>query len=188
MPIYLEPRDVIEDLKGFRSVLIISCPICPPMCVSIQQKRPFLEPLKHGLKTPAFEDYIASIRDALAKYGVQTDAFTMRVPVPMMCLWTAGQRARISKRAREFEAVLVLGCDSATFTAADALKETGCKVFQGMQVRTITNATTSVRSPAAVTLEWHPLPITPQIGQSSQSRDIADAPAAKSTSEFPTTR
>ncbi len=171
MPIFLEPRDVIDDLKGFQSVLIVSCPICPPMCVSIQQKRPFLEPLKHGLKTKAFEDYITSIRDALAKHGVRTDSFTMRLPVPMMCLWTGRQRARILKRARDFEAVLVLGCDSATYTAVDALRETECRVFQGMQVKTITNATMTLRAPATVTLDWHPLPSTPKIGEINAPRE-----------------
>lgn len=40
MPIFLEPAEVIDDLKEFRSVLIVSCPICPPMCVSFQQKKP----------------------------------------------------------------------------------------------------------------------------------------------------
>ncbi|WP_027236501.1 hypothetical protein [Leisingera caerulea] len=165
MPIFLEPAEVIDDLKEFRSVLIVSCPICPPMCVSIQQKSPFLQPLKHGLKTPAFEDYIASIREALAGHGVRSEAFTLRLPVPMMCLWTARQRARILKRAQGFGAVLVLGCDSATYTAADALRGTDCKVFQGMEVKTITNATTALGPSATVTLDWHPLPKTPKSGQ-----------------------
>ncbi len=173
MPIFLEPLDMIDDLKGFQSVLIVSCPICPPMCVSIQQKKPFLQPLKHGVKTKAFEDYIASIQDALAEHGVRTDAFTMRFPVPMMCLWTERQRARILKRARDFEAVLVLGCDSATYTAVDALRETNCKVFQGMQVKTITNATMTFPSRAAVTLDWHPLPSKPKIGDVTAPREDA---------------
>lgn len=171
MPIFLEPRDAINYLKDFESVLIVSCPICPPMCVSIQQKKPFLEPFKHGLKTQAFEGYIASIQDALEKYGVRTDAFTMRFPVPMMCLWTGRQRARLLKRARDFGGVLVLGCDSATYTAVDALRETECRVFQGMQVKTITNATLSLRSPATITLDWHPLPRTPKIGGFNESRE-----------------
>lgn len=165
MPIFLEPSDVIDDLKGFQSILIISCPICPPMCVSIQQKKPFLEPLKHGVKTPAFEDHIASIRKALSEHGVRTDTFTTRLPIPMMCLWTARQRAKILKRARNFEAVLVLGCDSATYTAVDALKDTDCSIFQGMQVKTITNATTSLCSPATIRLDLHPLPNTPRFGE-----------------------
>ncbi|MDJ0639804.1 MAG: hypothetical protein QNJ20_13285 [Paracoccaceae bacterium] len=174
MPIFLEPIDVIDELKDFQSVLIVSCPVCPPMCVSIQQKKPFLQPLKHGVKTKAFEDYVASIQDALAKHGVRSGAFTMRLPVPMMCLWTKRQRARILKRAQNFEAVLVLGCDSATYTAVDALRETDCKVHQGMQVKTITNATMTFPSRAAVTLDWHPLPGTPKIGDINKPREEAE--------------
>lgn len=173
MPIFLEPRDALEDLKGFSSVLIVSCPICPPMCVSIQQKRPFLEPLKHGVKTGAFEDYITSIRAALEERGTRTGAFTMRLPVPMMCLWTGRQRTRLLKRARGYEAVLVLGCDSATYTAVDALKDTGCQVFQGMSVKTITNATIRLRWPASVELDWHPLPTTPRIGRFNDPKRAA---------------
>lgn len=165
MPIYLEPRDTIDDLKRFGSVLIVSCPICPPMCVSIQQKQPFIELFKRGLKTGAFEAYIRSIRTALEEHGVRTDAFTMRLPVPMMCLWTAGQRQRLLRRAKGFEAALVLGCDSATYTAIDALRETGCAVFQGMAVKTITNATATFRFPGTIELEWRPIPTTPRIGR-----------------------
>ena len=110
MPIFLEPLDMVDELKGFRSVLIVSCPICPPMCVSIQQKKPFLQPLKHGLKTKAFEDYVIAIEEALKKHGVRTDAFTMRFPVPMMCLWTERQRARIVDRH------FVVGCLAARKT------------------------------------------------------------------------
>lgn len=165
MPIFLEPRDAIDELKHFGSVLIVSCPVCPPMCVSIQKKQPFIELFKHGLKTDAFEAYIESIRSALGEHGVRTDAFTMRLPVPMMCLWTGGQRQRLLRRARDFEAVLVLGCDSATYTAADALRDTGCDVFQGMAVKTITNATAKFRFPGTIQLEWHPLPTKPRIGQ-----------------------
>ena len=163
MPIFLEPRDAIGELKDFRSVLIVSCPVCPPMSVSIQQKRPFIELFRHGVKTEAFEDYIRSIRHALEAQGVRTDAFTMRLPVPMMCLWSSGQRGRLLRRAREFEAVLVLGCDSATHTAVDALRGTGCAVFQGMSVKTITNATATVRFPGTVELDWHPIPERPPI-------------------------
>lgn len=165
MPIFLEPRETIEELERFESVLIVSCPVCPPMCLSIQQKRPFIELFKHGLKTDAFEAYIKSIQNALEEHGVRTDAFTMRLPVPMMCLWTGAQRQRLLRRAKDFEAVLVLGCDSATYTAVDALRDAGCDVFQGMTVKTITNATATFRFPGTVELEWHPIPRKPRIGR-----------------------
>ena len=84
MPIFLEPKDVTDDLDGVGSVLVVSCPICPPMCMSIQKQKPFIEFFKHGLKTEVFEDYIRSIRDPLEERGIRTDSFTMRLPVPMM--------------------------------------------------------------------------------------------------------
>ncbi len=171
MPIYLEPRDVAADLEGFKSVLIVSCPICPPMCVSMQKKKPFIEPLKHGLKTQAFENYIASIRKPLEKRGVRTGVFTMRLPVPMMCLWTQGQRNRLLRRAKGYDAVVVLGCNSATYTAQDTLKDTKCQVFQGMRVETITNAIVKFRFPMTVQLEWHPMPTRARIGSFNDPAD-----------------
>jgi len=158
MPIYLEPRDVTEDLEEFSSVLIVSCPICPQMSLSMQKKTPFIEFFKHGFKTPAFEDYIASIRAPLKQRGVRTDVFNMRAPSPLMCIWTEGQRRRLRERAKGFEAVLVLGCHSATATAKEALKDTDCQVFQAMRMRGLANATMKVDFPATVELDMNPTP------------------------------
>jgi len=158
MPVYLEPRDVSADLDNFNSVLIASCPICPPMCLSMQKKKPFIVVFKNGLKTEAFEDYIKSIRVPLEQRGVRTGVYTMHIPSPMMCLWTEGQHNRFLKRAKGYEAVLVLGCDSATYTAKDALKDTDCQVIQAMRMIAIANATVKFRFPMTVELELHPLP------------------------------
>ena len=158
MPVYLEPRDATADLEGFASILIVSCPVCPPMSLAMQKKKPFIELFKHGLKTEAFEDHIKSIREPLDQRGVRTGVFTMLAPSPMMCLWTARQRHRLLKRATDYEAVLVLGCDSAVCTVTDALKDTDCRVIQGMNTTAVANATTRFRFPATVTLEMHPLP------------------------------
>lgn len=157
MPLYLEPRDVIADLEDFKSVLIVPCPICPPMSLAMQKKKPFIEFFKHGLKTEAFEDYIASIRQPLEQRGVRADVFTMRAPCPLMCLWTKGQRDRLVERARDYEAVLVVGCNSATYTAQEALKDTDCRVFQAMRMKAMANATTKFRFPMNVELDMHPL-------------------------------
>jgi len=157
MAIYLEPQEVIADLENFNSVLIISCPICPQMSLAMQQKRPFLEFFKHGLKTEAFEDYIKSIREPLEQRGIRTGVYTTFAPSPLMCLWTEGQRSRFLKRAKDYEAVLVLGCHSAAYTVEDALKDTDCKVFQGMRMKGLTNATMRFEFPLKVKLEMHPL-------------------------------
>ena len=158
MPIRLKPLDLTADLEHFKSVLVVSCPMCPAASMAILEKKPFIEFFKHGYKTPALEDRIASIREALEQRGIRTDAFTMRLPHPLMCLWTAGQRRRLLKRARGFEAVLVLGCYSAAHTAKVTLKDTDCRVYQGMKEVGLANATVRVRYPMIVELDTHDLP------------------------------
>ncbi len=123
------------------------------MCLAMQKKEAFIEFFKHGIKTSAFEDYIQTIRDSLAERGVRTGVFSIHTPTPMMCLWTTGQRARLLKRAKDYDAVLILACDSGTESAKDALKGTDCQVIQGMDMDGVINATTSIRFPLTVVME-----------------------------------
>ena len=155
MPVNLTPRDVSADLAGFDSVLIASCPVCPPMCLAMQKKEPFIEFFKHGTKTGAFEDYIQSIRDSLTERGVRTGVFSIHLPTPMMCLWTKRQRERLLKRAKDYEAVLILACDSGVESAKDALKDTNCQVIQSLDMDGVINATTSIHFPLTVVMERH---------------------------------
>ena len=153
MPVNLIPRDVTSDLEGFNSVLIASCPVCPPMCLAMQEKQPFIEFFRHGTKTAAFEEYIQSIRDSLEQRGVRTGVFSIHAPTPMMCLWTKRQRARLFKRARDYEAVLILACDSGTESANDALKDTECQIIQSFDMDGVINATTSIHFPLTVDMQ-----------------------------------
>ncbi len=155
MPVNVTPRDVSADLAGFDSVLIASCPVCPPMCLAMQKKEPFIEFFKHGIKTSAFEDHIQSIRDSLEARGVRTGVFSIHAPTPMMCLWTKRQRARLRKRAKDYEAVLILACDSGTESARDALKDMDCQIIPGMAMNGVINATTSIHFPLTVVMEQH---------------------------------
>lgn len=147
MPINLEPTDISSDLENVQSVLIILCPVCPQFSLAMQMDSPWIELLTSGLKTRALEDHIKKIRDPLEKRGLRTGVFTTRLPLPTMCLWTKGQRQRLLKSAKDYEAVVVLGCDSAAFTAQQVLKNTGCKVIPGMRMAGITNATVAHRFP-----------------------------------------
>lgn len=153
MPLHLEPLDVSDDLENVASVLIVSCPVCPPVSLAIQKNAPFIEIFRHGLKTAAFEQHINEIREPLEQRSVRTGVFSMYAPVPMMCLWTQGQRKRLLKRARDFEAVLVSGCDSARYTVQQTLKDTECQVIQAMHMTGITNATVKFQFPMTVNLE-----------------------------------
>ncbi len=152
MPVQVEPRDVSSELEGVSSVLIVSCPVCPPMCLSMQKESPFIDFFKRGIKTGAFEDHIKSLREPLERRGVRTGVYSVHTPTPMMCLWTEGQRRRFLKRARDFEAVVVLGCDSGVVTANAVLEDTDCRVVQGMETHGLVNATTQIRFPLKVTM------------------------------------
>ncbi len=153
MPLHLMPVDVSEHLQNVSSVLIVSCPVCPPVSLAIQKSAPFIEVFKHGLKTGAFEDHIKEIRESLEKQGVRTGVFCTYAPVPTMCLWTKGQRKRLLKRARDYEAVLVLGCESATYSVRQALRGTECRIVEAMHMTGITNATLKFQPPMTLTLE-----------------------------------
>jgi hypothetical protein len=147
------PVDVSADLESVSSVLIVSCPVCPPVSLAIQRNEPLIEVFKHGLKTGAFEDHVKEIREPLEKRGVRTGVFCTYAPVPTMCLWTKGQRTRLLKRARDFEAVLVLGCESATYSVRQALGGSECRIVEGMRMTGITNATLKFQPPMNLCLE-----------------------------------
>ena len=153
MPLHLEPLDVSDDLEKYGSVLIVSCPICPPVSLATDQGSPFIQFFKSGVKTPAYEDFIHETRDSLEQRGVKTGVFTTYAPCPAMCLWTKGQRNRLRRRARSYEAVLVMGCESARQIAEQALNDTDCKVILGMQLVGITNATVNFRFPLTIDFE-----------------------------------
>lgn len=152
MPLHLEPVDVSADLEDVGSVLIVSCPVCPPVSLATQKNSPFIQLFKSGLKTPAFEEYIRSIREPLEQRGVRTAAYSMYTPHPIMCLWTKGQRNRLLKRARDFDAVVVLGCDTARYTAEQALRDADCKVILAMRTTGLTNASLQFRFPMTISL------------------------------------
>ena len=153
MPINLQPIEVSSDLEKAVSVLIVLCPVCPQFSLAMQKDSPWIELFKYGLKTGALEDHIKEIRNPLEERGVRIGVFTTRLPLPMMCLWTEGQRKRLLKRARNYEAVVVLGCDSAAFTARQVLKNTNCNVIVGMRTVGITNATVTHRFPLTFELQ-----------------------------------
>ena len=153
MALYLEPLDLSEDLEKLKSVLIVSCPVCPAVSLAMQKQAPLIEFFKHGIKTSALEDYVQSIREPLERRGIRTGVFTSRAPFPTMCLWTKGQRDRLRKHAAGYDAALVLGCNTALYTSEETLRETGCLSLLAMETTGETNAVAKFRLPLTVTLE-----------------------------------
>ena len=153
MPLHLEPLDLSETLTSYKSVLLVSCPVCPPASLAGDDDSPFIEFIKHGIKTPAYEKYVNELRESLEDEGIRTGVFTSYLPCPTTCLWTAGQRKRLLKRAREYDAALVMGCTSAQCTVEETLKDTSCDAILGMRLVGITNARLKFQFPLNIELD-----------------------------------
>ncbi|MDJ0711794.1 MAG: hypothetical protein QNJ14_15495 [Woeseiaceae bacterium] len=145
--------DLSEKLQSHNSVLIVSCPVCPPASLATDTDSPFIELFKHGIKTPAYQDHLNDIRKPLERLGIRTGVFTSYVPTPTACMWTHGQRRRLRKRAQNYDAALVMGCESLRHLVEEELSGTDCEVMLGMQLIGITNATLRFSFPFTVRLD-----------------------------------
>ena len=153
MPLHLKPLDLSDKLESYRSLLIVSCPVCPPASVASDNDAPFIQFFRHGIKTPAYEEYLDELKESLEANGVETGVFTSYLPCPTTCMWTLGQRSRLLKRARGYEAALVLGCASAQYTVEETLEDTDCDVILGMQLVGVTNAKLRFEFPMNLVLD-----------------------------------
>ncbi len=137
MPLYLEDVDFIGEIEESNSVLIVPCRTCPSTSVAVRDKKPIFDIFKSFLKSPPLTQYLSAMQNLLEEKGIKTDVFLSRQP--LACAWTARERRRLQHRAQKFDTAIVLGCDSTMETARNALKDTNCKVVQGMRVKGIVN-------------------------------------------------
>ena len=141
MPIHLEDVDLDRQVAGSRSALIVPCNMCPAVTVAVKKKEPFIQFFRHLLRSAPFERHIRALQSRLKEQGVGASVFRSDLPHHwFMCMWTASRRKRLQSRAKQHDAVIVLGCDSATETVRDAVRSTDCKVIQGMEVTGVMNA------------------------------------------------
>ena len=151
MPIHFEDRDIASELEGVTSALIVPCIMCPAATVAVREKEPFLRVFRNPLKSAPLEKYIKTMQSQLAENGVRTSVFNSRLYHHwFLCMWTGGRRKSLGKRAKGHDAVIVLGCDSATETVREAAEGSGCKVIEGMKVSGIMNAQLSFHLPGDI--------------------------------------
>lgn len=151
MPIHFRDLDVISKLEGVRSALIVPCTMCPATTVAVREQEPFMQLFRSLVTSAPFERYVKALQSRLADRGVRTEVFKSRLYHHwFMCMWTAGRREKLRQRASRHDAMIVLGCDSATQTAREAADAVGCKVIEGMAVSGIMNARLRFQLPGTV--------------------------------------
>jgi len=154
MPIHLNDRDVVSEVSGLTSALIVPCNMCPAVTVAVRKERPFLQLFRSFLKSGPFEEYLEALQSRLREKGVHASVFRNRLHHQwLLCMWTSGRRKKLEKCARQYEAVIVLGCDSATQTVRDSVGSADCKVIEGMEVAGLMNARLRFHLPCNVSFE-----------------------------------
>lgn len=162
MPFYLKESDVTPQVEGFRSVLIVPCRFCPAASLAVREKKPYIELFRRFLRTEAYETYIRDLERRLQNQGIKTELFDSKLPHQFVaCMWTAGRRRQLARRAMKFDAVLVLGCDAAAETVRNAIGRPGYPVILGMEPEGIMNVLPTVSFPLNISLEMKGLtPVT----------------------------
>jgi hypothetical protein len=154
MPIHFNDLDVVSEVAGLKSALIVPCNMCPAVTVAVRERKPFMQLFKSLLRSTPFEQYLKGLQSELRDNGVNTKIFKS-IPYHQwfMCMWTSGKREKLRKSAKMYDAVIVLGCESATETVRDVLKSEECKVVEGMKVTGIMNAELGFQFPADVSFK-----------------------------------
>lgn len=151
MPIHLRDLDVVSRTTGVSSALIVPCNLCPAVTVAVDQEQPFMKLFKSWLKSAPFEGYIKDLQSRLSEKGVTTKVFKNPIYHQwFLCMWTNRRRKKLEKQAKGYDAVIVLGCDTANETVRDAVRAAGTKVIEGMEVAGLMNAKLSFRLPGYV--------------------------------------
>jgi len=154
MPIHFNDLDVASEVEGLSSALIVPCNMCPAVTVAAREGKPFIQLFRSFLKSAPFEQYIKAMRSRLQDKGVTTKVFKSNVPHQwFMCMWTSGQRKKLQQQAKQYDAVIVLGCDSATATVRNLVESNDCKVIEAMKVSGIMNAKLRFHLPCDVSFE-----------------------------------
>ncbi|MFC1820006.1 hypothetical protein ACFLZG_02840 [Thermodesulfobacteriota bacterium] len=154
MPIHFNDLDVVSEVAGLSSALLVPCYMCPAVTVAVREKKPFIQFFSNFLKSGPFDKYMKTLQSLLKEHGVKTEVFKS-IPSHewFMCMWTSGKRNKLQKYAKQYDSVIVLGCESATETVRDAVKADDCKVIEGMEVTGIMNAELRFHLPANFSFE-----------------------------------
>lgn len=168
MPVYLKDLSEFRELETFKSVLMVPCRFCPAASLALRHNKPYFEFFRKFLKTAAYEEHIEGIQHELEKKGVKTEVFRSRwLHQFVVCMWTSKRRQQLAKRAGEFDALVVLGCEAAVQTVYDAVKSTSSRVFQGMRSEGIMTVKPSFHLPGNISLELND--IIPLVHQNKAS-------------------
>ncbi|MEJ2696656.1 MAG: hypothetical protein P8013_08400 [Candidatus Sulfobium sp.] len=154
MPIHLDDTDIVSEVDGLSSALIVACNMCAGASFAMKENKPFLQPFGSLLKSPPLKRHIKRLQSQLGEKGLKTRWFRAGIIQQFfLCLWTSRQRGKFQESARQYEAVIVLGCDSAFKTIRDSLQGVDCTMIEGTKVAGIMNTKPKLHFPFNISFE-----------------------------------
>jgi len=154
MPFYFKTKEDLSEFEQFNSVLIVPCRFCPAASSAVRNNEPYIKLFSNFLKTDSYEKHIRNLKSDFERRGIRTEVFKSKLLHQfVLCMWTSKRRKRLSKRAKEYEALVVLGCEAAVQTIRDSVKTTSCKVFQGMETEGVMSIQPRLNLPCNISLK-----------------------------------
>lgn len=168
MPFSLEVTDVVPEVVNLKSVLIVPCRFCPAASMAVKSNEPYIEFPRRLLKTASYQRLIKSMKDSFEERGIRTSIFKSNLLHQfVLCMWTSQRRKKLLESAKQYEAVVVMGCEAAVQTVRNALKSTTCQVIPGMKSEGIMSIQPKFSLPCNLSLELEG--VTPFTHPESQS-------------------
>lgn len=154
MPFCFEEKDVLSEVAGCSSALIVPCRFCPAASAAVKKNKPYIELMKRLMKTESYEQQVSTMQIRLGKEGIRSEVFkSTLVHQFVLCMWTEKRRQHLGEAAKHYDAAIVMGCEAAVETVNDALKSTGCRVVQGLETEGIMNVRPKFSWPASIWLQ-----------------------------------
>jgi hypothetical protein len=175
MPFYLKENiDVISEVDKFKSVLIVPCRFCPAASLALTNKEPYIALLSNFLKTASYEQLLKIMKFNFEKKGIKTGVFRSKIIHQfVLCMWSTKRREKLKEIAKEYEAIVVMGCDAAIETVKDAVKSTSCQVIPGMTCEGVMSIRMGFHMPCNISLELDSVtPITPILQEARDSETV----------------
>jgi hypothetical protein len=149
----MEPAPIDPSIYLCESVLFVICEVCPKMCMSVKQNRPYFSISRLIGTRDFFDEYIAGLRKRFEDQGLSTGVFKNKKLNSMMCLWPQKERDMLSTCSKKYRAIAVIGCQSAVFTVKDSVKTRDIKIYPMMIAEGIANFKSKMEFPVLFKLE-----------------------------------
>ena len=108
MPIHFDDLDVVSEVAGLSSALIVPCNVCPAVTVAVRENRPFMQLYRSVLKSAPFDEYVRALTSRLRENGVRAEVFR------------STPAASAASSARKPWALMLTGSASASCPAREA--------------------------------------------------------------------